>query len=418
MGDVCLSAEGVFFPGIRGVRVECVDALVGWTLVRLSSTCSSRACPDCGVASRRVHSRYGRRLDDCPVAGGPVLVRLTVRRYSCDTPTCRRQTFVEQVDGVSGPYQRASSSLRFVLGSVAAELGGRPGARLCRKLSVPAGRMRLLGHLHAPAVPDRAPRVLGVDEFAFRRGRRYGTIRVDVETHQLVDVLPDRSSETLAWLRDHAGAEIVCRNRASAYTRAVKEAAPGATEVADRWHLLRNLSLAVERVCHEHRVCLRRYAEQQRQAQPRQLTLELGPTTLIMDRVRRRHEVISRMVETGYPISEIARRLGLDRKTVHRYRDTDFDVLLASASDRRNVPLYRFKSYLQAQFAAGHTNAKELYGQICERGFSRRLLNALPLRANPARRHRRFCPRTDPEPTHHQRMDHAATRKAHTASSR
>ncbi|MFE1983784.1 transposase [Streptomyces mirabilis] len=82
----------------------------------------------------------------------------------------------------------------------------------------------------------------------FRRGRRYGTILVDVETHQLVDVLPDRSSETLAgWLRDHAGAEVVCRDRASAYTRAVKEAATDATEVADRWHLLRNLSVAVER---------------------------------------------------------------------------------------------------------------------------------------------------------------------------
>ncbi|MGW1625904.1 ISL3 family transposase [Streptomyces sp. NPDC002172] len=272
---------------------------------------------------------------------------------------------------MSEPYQRATSSLRFVLRSVAAELGGRPGARLCRKLSVPAGRMRLLGHLDAPAVPDRAPRVLGVDEFAFRRGRRYGTILVDVETHQLVDLLPDRSSETLAaWLRDHAGAEVVCRDRASAYTRAVKEAAPGVTEVADRWHLLRNLSLAVERVCYEHRVCLRKYAEQPRQAQPRQLTLELVPTTLIVDRVRRRHEVISSMVETGYPISEIARRLGLDRKTVRRYRDTDFDVLLASARDRRNVPLDRFKSYLQAQFAAGHTNARWLYGQICERGFS------------------------------------------------
>ncbi|MFF4803433.1 transposase family protein [Streptomyces sp. NPDC001351] len=105
MGDVCLPAEGVFFPGIRGVRVECVKALVDGTLVRLSSTYSSRTCPDCGVASRRVHSRYGRQLDDCPVAGRPVLVRLTVRRFFCDTPTCQRRTFVEQVDGVSEPYR-------------------------------------------------------------------------------------------------------------------------------------------------------------------------------------------------------------------------------------------------------------------------------------------------------------------------
>jgi transposase len=103
-----------------------------------------------------------------------------------------------------------------------------------------------------------------VNRAAFRRGRRFGTILVDIENHQPVDVLPDRSSETLAaWPRDHAGAEVVCRDRASAYSRAVKEAAPDATEVADRWHLLRNLSPAVERGCHEHRACLRKYAEHQ-----------------------------------------------------------------------------------------------------------------------------------------------------------
>lgn len=371
MGDVYLSAEDVFFAGTAGVRVERVEALVDGTMAQLSSTRSSRSCPDCGVSSRRVHSRYGRQLDDRPVAGRPVRVQLTVRRFFCDTRTCPRRTFVEQIDGVSEPYQRASSSLRTVLRSVAAELGGRPGARLCRKLSVPAGRMRLLGHLPAPATPDRAPRVLGVDEFAFRRGRRFGTILVDIETHQPVDVLPDRRAETLAaWLRGHAGAEVVCRDRASTYSRAVREAAPDAIEVADRWHLLRNLSLAVERVCHEHRACLRKYAEHRQRSQPRQPTLKLLPTTLIVDRVRRRHEVINRMVETGYPVSEIARRLGLDRKTVRRYRDTDFDVLLASARDRRNVPLDRFKPCLQAEFAAGHTSAKELYDQICERGFS------------------------------------------------
>lgn len=160
--------------------------------------------------------------------------------------------------------------------------------------------MRLLRHLHAPSVPDRAPQVLGVDEFAFRRGRRYGTILVDVERHQVVDVLPDRTSETLAaWLREHPGAQVVCRDRASAYTRAIKEAAPNATEVADRWDLLRNLSLAVEQVCHQHRACLRKYADHKQDSQAVQPTLDLLPATLIVDRVRRRHEEINHMVEIG-----------------------------------------------------------------------------------------------------------------------
>ncbi|MET7622618.1 transposase, partial [Streptomyces sp. NPDC005408] len=185
---------------------------------------------------------------------------------------------------------------------------------------------------------------------------------VDVETHRVVDVLPGRTSETLAvWLREHTGAQVVCRDRASAYTRAVKEAVPNAIEVADRWHLLRNLPLAVEQVCHQHRACLSKYAERQRHSQAVQPTLDLLPATLIVDRVRRRHEEINHMVVIGYPISEIARRLGIDRKTVRRYSDTDLDVFLASARDRRNVPLDQFKPDLQAEFAAGHTNATDLY---------------------------------------------------------
>ncbi|MER5755866.1 transposase family protein [Streptomyces sp. NPDC002088] len=99
MGDVYLSAEGLLFPGTTGVRVERVEALANGTLVHLSSTRSSRTCPDCGIPSRRVHSRYGRQLDDRPIAGRALLLRLTVRRFFCDTPTCLRRTFVEQIDG-------------------------------------------------------------------------------------------------------------------------------------------------------------------------------------------------------------------------------------------------------------------------------------------------------------------------------
>lgn len=123
--------------------------------------------------------------------------------------------------------------------TIAEQLGGRAGERLCRPLQLAAGRTRLLGLLETPTVPDRAPRVLGVGEFVFRRGQTYGTILVDVETARVVDVLPDRTSETFAaWLRECPGAEIICRGRAGAYSRAVKEAARQATEVADRWHLL------------------------------------------------------------------------------------------------------------------------------------------------------------------------------------
>lgn len=370
MGVTTRSIEELLFPGVDGVVVEDFTADDRLVVVRAFSRTLLRSCFACGVRARRVHSRYERRISDRPVAGRSTVILLTVRRFFCDNAECERRTFVEQIAGISERYRQASTGLRQLLHAIATELGGRPGSRLCRKIAVPAGRMRLLQLLHAPSVPQRAPRILGVDEFAFRRGCTYGTILVDVEKRRPIDVLPDRTSETFAsWLVNHPGVEIICRDRASSYTRAIKEAAPHAVEVADRWHLLRNVSQAVEKTCQQHRACLRKHAEQAPSPTPRMPLLEALPPTLIVQRVQQRHELINRMLDEGYPLSEVARRIGLDRKTARRYRDTELHVLIASAGDRRNVPLDRYKPFLQAQFASGITSAKELYDQIRVQGF-------------------------------------------------
>ncbi|MFE7213815.1 ISL3 family transposase [Streptomyces sp. NPDC001204] len=303
---------------------------------------------------------------------------MRVRRYFCERKICSRKTFVEQVPGLSERHRRSSTGLTGWLRSIAIELGGRPAARLCRRLRMAAGRTRLLRLLTAPTVPDRAPRVLGADEFAFRKGCTYGTVLVDVEAGRVVDVLPDRTSETFAaWLRDHPGAEIICRDRASAYTKAVKEAAPSALEVADRWHLLQNLSATVEKTCHQHRDCLPKRAEQEPEITvPEPVPMEVPvpelPRTQIVERTRHRYEDIHRLVEKGWTISAIARRLNLDRKTVPRFRDTDLDQLLASARDRRpNGVLEPFKAYLNARFAEtqGQVSGTRLFQEIHERGY-------------------------------------------------
>ncbi|MGC4985984.1 ISL3 family transposase [Streptomyces sp. DT193] len=177
-------------------------------------------------------------------------------------------------------------------------------------MQLPAGRTHLLGLLTAPAVPEQAPWVLGVDEFAFRKGWRYGTVLVDVEAAHVVDVLPDRDAVTFAdWLREHPGTEIICRDRASAYSSAVRDAAPDAQEVADRWHLLANLSSAVEKTCHQHRHCLRKKVEAD--AQPRPIINPLPPPTLpptkIAVRTRERYADIHRLLAEGRSVSAIAR---------------------------------------------------------------------------------------------------------------
>ncbi|MFF7187678.1 transposase [Streptomyces sp. NPDC008222] len=209
--------EDVLFPGID-VRVEGVSDSSGILVVGAVSTARPGRCPNCRKEARRVHSTYQRSLDERPLGLCRVVVRLRVRRYFCDRGSCSRATFVEHVPGLSARYRRSSTGLVGWLRSIAIELGGRPAARLCRRLRLAAGRTRLLRLLTAPTVPDRAPRVLGVDEFAFRKGCTYGTVLVDVEAGRVVDVLPGRTSETFAaWLKEHPGAETVCRDRASSW---------------------------------------------------------------------------------------------------------------------------------------------------------------------------------------------------------
>jgi transposase len=203
MGDLS-ALKDALFPNAVGMVLDRLTEVDGVVVAEAHSAVLELRCPSCATASRRVHSRYGRRLAEYPVGGRRVAVKLEVRRFFCNAPACGRRTFVEQVEGLTTRHARAGPSVKALWRSVALVAGGRPGMRLCNSLAVPTGRARLLGQLHAPEVPSRSPRVLGVDDFAFRRSRTYGTILVDVERSAPVDLLADRTSETLAaWLTAH-----------------------------------------------------------------------------------------------------------------------------------------------------------------------------------------------------------------------
>jgi transposase len=214
---------------------------------QVTITCRARRaaarCPACRRRSTRLHSRYLRRISDLPWQGRTVSLWFRARRLRCDNQHCRQQVFAERAEAVAA-WGRRTARLRETQRSVGLVLGGEGGARLIERLGMATSADTVLRIVRdRGAIPHSMPRILGVDDWAWRRGKRYGTVLVDLEGNKVVDLLPDRDGGSLAaWLQAHPGTKIIARDRGGAYARGAREGAPNARQVADRWHMLRNCS--------------------------------------------------------------------------------------------------------------------------------------------------------------------------------
>ncbi len=231
-------------------------------VLELAATCASMPCPVCEQPSSQIHSHYRRSLADLPWAGRSVRIALSVRKFFCRNTACPRRIFTERLPTVVTPYAQKTIRLTDVHRLVGFALGGEAGVRLVDRLGMPTSSRTLLRLLRQTPLPSPAtPRVLGVDEWAFRRGRRFGTILVDLERHQPIDLLPDSSDASFAaWLRDHPGVTIISRDRGEIYAQGARQGAPDALQVADRWHLLKNLGEALQKLLARHTGALRQAA--------------------------------------------------------------------------------------------------------------------------------------------------------------
>jgi transposase len=324
-------------------------------------------------AIRQSSLPVSRTLADLPWQGVPVTVRLCVRRFFCDQRACDRAIFAEPLSGIATRYARRTQRLESWLTHVSFALGGEAGSRLLKDLGVVVSGDTLLNHIRSIQLGkcEEAPKVLSVDDFAFRKGTRYGTVLVDLEHRRLVDVLPDRSADTFVrWLEEHPGVEVLSRDRGGEYAEAARRAAPNAVQVADRFHLLKNLKDVVARIFRQHADVL--------DLVPSPASHHQRLTNLRLDRqaskertkeqMRNLFESIRTLSKKGMKNSQIARALKVHRHTVEKY------LAFKAPPKRRHYAkkasaIAPYEDYILKRWSEGCRNATQIWKEIAAQGY-------------------------------------------------
>jgi transposase len=352
----------------------------------VESTCPSAACLLCGRRTARLHSRYLRTLADLPWGGRSVRLSLRVRRFRCTDSGCPRRIFAERLPSIVEPYARKTRRLHEILELFGFALGGEGGTRLLERLGMRASPSTLLRYVRgSPEVAYPQPRAVGIDDWAFRRGHRYGTMIVDLERHEVIDLLEGREAEAVrAWLERHPQIRIIARDRGGAYAEA---ATKGAAQVADRWHLMHNLAGALEEFLLHKKKVLREAARTETQSPEGDYATSFSAGSLTpncpriwyekqLDASRKRYERIveqwrniRRLHLAGADVHDIAKRLGVSRETVYRYRKMEEPPEPVRFRHKRRV-LDPYVPYILGRWGEGCRNGTKLYREMREQGYA------------------------------------------------
>jgi len=377
-------SASTLLPCIEGIAVDSIVSTYKAIVLRLSTTATYVACPLCGTLSGRVHSRYHRTLADLPWNRVAVRIHLRSRKLFCDNPACQRRIFTEPLPELAARYARKTLRLQDAFYMIGYALGGKAGARVAVSLGLSTSADTLLRRVRRVATQNGAPvsglRVVGVDDWAFRKGHRYGTMLVDLETHRLIDLLPERSSDSLAaWLKQHPDIELLSRDRAQIYAEGAREGAPQAQHVADRWHLLPNLGEAMQRLTAQHAAHLRQAAKQMLAPKPEaSFAEESQPVRLPraeqrrLERCEQRLALYNRIMalrQQGWTVRDIGVETGISKRTAQRFlRAQQFPARARRRPQTQKTD--RYEAYLCQRMEAGCRNAAQLYREIKTQGYA------------------------------------------------
>jgi transposase len=390
------------------IVVEAVYPTTTHLTVRVACVLKDAICPLCEHPSERIHGRYGRCVADVPCGGRKVTLALTVRKFVCGTPECPRSIFTERLPALVQPYARMTNRLSEALQTLGFATCGEVGERVAPKLGMDVTGPTLLRRMRTVSIASPSSvHVLGIDDWSWKKGMTYGTILVDLELRKPIELLPDRSTETVeAWLRSHPEVDIVSRDRGGNYAAAAKKGAPQAQQIADRFHVLKNLRERLKELMDRKHSCLPEVeectsdaipakaqglkeasaspqAESQIELEPEKHYRTISPYAYqrpagmsyddFQKQVRRekrfaRYEQVRLLVEQGLSQRAIARRLKLSRKTVRKFVQTEAYPEMHHSQQRASL-LNPYKSYLLQRWQQGCRNSVQLYDEIMARGY-------------------------------------------------
>ncbi|MDZ4309634.1 MAG: ISL3 family transposase [Cypionkella sp.] len=352
----------------EGLVVEAIEMSDGQITVVARSSSQSSCCPRCAAVSVSVHSRYVRTLADLPSHGSAVSLQLRTRRFRCRSIGCPVEIFAEQFDpAVAQRFGRRTERLEGIVHHIGLALGGRPGQRSAARLVLPVSRDTLLRVVRRRAPPtDGAPRVIGIDDWAWRKGHRYGTVVCDLEKRRIIDVLPDRETATVqAWLAARPSIEIIARDRGGGYGPAGLRGRPDAVQVADRWHLMENCSSAFLGVVRNSMRDIRRIVGTGR-LDPKLMTAVERNQYEGWRRRSAENAIIMDMVMAKVPIKEIMRRTGRSRKCVRAIARGDQSEIFRPRASTLNGHL----DWLSYEWDGGCRSGAELWRRLRARGYA------------------------------------------------
>jgi|WetSurSiteA1Bulk_404760.scaffolds.fasta_scaffold09779_2 transposase len=329
-------------------------------------------CPECNCPSSRVHSYYTRNPHDLSFGFFRLRLNLTVRRMRCMNMQCKRKTFAERMPDFLPFHAQRTLRQTHLLQCLMFEMNGEAGSRICRLIKTCASPDTIIRIARRTTLPKYSiPRIIGIDDWAIRKGVKYGTLIVDLEQHRPIAVLPDRTMESIkSWLQEHPSIQMVCRDRYSEYIEGIRQGAPTAVQITDRWHLLRNLSDTVRRMFAGLGKELQEVANLLAiEEQGGNLHLNEKPMTPKTEKMSHQDKLLQDvkiLARQGYSNRQIAKMLPIHRETVARYKIEDRAPVRGGEKKHIAVP---YEKVILQLWQAGCHSPKQIYLELKGRGF-------------------------------------------------